>query len=104
MSPVAAPADRRFHRSHVKPARRRQWRTASLRVTAVVLLSLACAYSAYRAGTWFVHSSVLQIRNIVVRGNAQLSAGEVLAVLSGLKGENIIWSDLQEYAERLRQL
>ena len=27
MSPVAAPADRRFHRARVKPGRRRSWWT-----------------------------------------------------------------------------
>jgi cell division protein FtsQ len=44
---------------------------------------------------------VLRIDHIVVRGNKQLSSGEVIAVLNGLRGENIVSADLTAWRRRL---
>jgi cell division protein FtsQ len=43
----------------------------------------------------------LVVREIVVRGNDQLSEGEVLAFMSGLRGENILTLDLDAHRRRL---
>ena len=44
---------------------------------------------------------MLQIDRIAVRGNDRLSKGEVLAVLSGLRGESLVWTDLDRWRTRL---
>jgi cell division protein FtsQ len=44
---------------------------------------------------------VLQIDRIVVHGNDRLSRGEVLAVLTGLRGESLVWADLDVWRRRL---
>jgi cell division septal protein FtsQ len=44
---------------------------------------------------------VLRVDRIVVRGNARLSRGEVLAVLNGLRGESLVWTDLDRWRKRL---
>jgi cell division septal protein FtsQ len=44
---------------------------------------------------------VLQVDRVVVHGNQRLSKGEVLAVLSGLRGESLFWTDLDAWRWRL---
>ena len=100
MSRVAAPADRRFRRAHVKPSHRRwNWRPAArwMTVSAVTVAALACAV--YRGRT--VMADMGTVDRIVVRGNERLSKGEVLAVLSGLRGESLFGTDLDLWRERL---
>ena len=41
------------------------------------------------------------MNRIVVHGNERLSKGEVLAVLSGLRGESLLWTDLEAWRRRL---
>ena len=36
-----------------------------------------------------------------MRGNERLSTGEVLAVLDGMRGQNLIWTDLDRWRQRL---
>ena len=62
---------------------------------------LIALYVAYRGGGVFMHARLLQVDRIVVRGTERLSIGEVLSVLSGLRGENIVWSDLSAWRLRL---
>lgn len=102
MSPVAAPSDRRFRRAHVKPGRKRARAAAiarpALKVIALAVLSI---YAVYRGGSVVTHARMLQIDDIVIRGNGRLSNGEVLAVLGGLRGENIVTTDLDAWRRRL---
>lgn len=102
MSLVAAPADKRFRRAHVKPSRKRG-RLAALVRPALKLVALAglTVYALYRGGDVVAHARVLQIDDIVVRGNGRLSDGEVHAVLGGLRGENIVLTDLDAWRRRL---
>jgi cell division protein FtsQ len=102
MSPVAAPADRRFRRAHLKPARKRgPWRALVRPLIRYGLVTLAAAYAAYRVAAVAGHARVLRIDQIVVRGNQRLSSGEVIAVLNGLRGENIVRADLTAWRRRL---
>ena len=102
MSAVAAPADRRFRRAHVKPSRtRRRW---AGRVTPLVrygLAALVLAYGVYLGSSSVAHAHVFGVDRILVRGNARLSQGEVLAVLSGLRGESLVRVDLDRWRQRL---
>ena len=102
MSAVAAQADRRFRRAHVKPARRRRnWRALRKPLAIWSVLTLALAYGVYRTSAIAAHAHVLQVDTITVRGNQRLSKGEVLAVLNGLRGESLVWTDLDLWRKRL---
>jgi cell division protein FtsQ len=102
MSPVAAATDRRFRRVHVKPGRRRRsWRALVRPTLRYGLAGLVVAYGLYRGSAAAAHAHVLQIDRIEVRGNEHLSRGEVLAVLTGLEGQSLLWTDLDRWRARL---
>ena len=102
MSPISAPADKRFRRAHIKPARRRgKWRGFIRPVVKYGVLVLVAVYGAYRGGGALMHARLLQVERIAVRGTERLSTGEVLAVLSGMRGENIVSTDLAAWRLRL---
>jgi cell division septal protein FtsQ len=102
MSAVAAPSDRRFRRAHVKPSRRRRrWQTLVKPALIWMAAGVIAAYAAYRLTDVVVHAHALQVRQISVRGNERLSTGEVVAMLSGLKGESIVWADLKSWRRTL---
>jgi cell division protein FtsQ len=48
-----------------------------------------------------MQARVLEVDRILVQGNARMPNGEVLAVLDGLRGENIVWTDLEAWRRRL---
>jgi cell division protein FtsQ len=102
VSHIAAPADRRFRRSHVKPSRSRRNRRAFVRPVAVSLFVLVVLLLVLARGrTVMAQLGVLQIDRVVVHGNQRLSKGEVLAVLNGLRGESLFWTDLDAWRWRL---
>ena len=100
--PVAAPADRRFRRAHVKPARHRlRWRgLVGPAVKALAVIALL-AYGTSRAAAIAMHARILQVDRIAVRGNERLSQDEVVALLNGLRGQSLIWTDLDVWRQRL---
>jgi cell division protein FtsQ len=94
--------DRRFHRAHVKPARRRgPWRGFAVGLVKYTVVAAFAAFVVYRGGDVVAQARMLQIDRVVVRGNARLSNGEVLALLNGLRGENLVWTDLGAWRRRL---
>ena len=103
MSPVAAVnADKRFRRAQVKPARRRRgWQSVLKPIAIYTLGTCALAYGCVRATMIVAHAHVLQVDRIIVHGNERLSKGEVLAVMSGLRGESLVWTDLDRWRKRL---
>jgi cell division protein FtsQ len=102
VSHVAVPSDRRFRRAHVKPARqRRSWRAWAGRPVRYALVAIALVYGAYRSAGIVAQARVLQIDHIVVRGNEHMSSGEVLAVLNGLRGQSLLWTNLDAWRHRL---
>ena len=99
---VAAQTDRRFRRAHVKPARRkRSWRGLARPLAIWSVLTAVLLYGVYRTSAIAAHAHALQIDRITVRGNERLSKGEVLAVLNGLRGESLVWTDLDRWRKRL---
>jgi cell division septal protein FtsQ len=94
--------DKRFRRAHVKPSRKRSpaskhaWLAARFLAMAVVL-----GYAGYRGATLIAAASALQVGHMVVRGQARLSTGEVLALVEGLRGQNILAADLDKWQEKL---
>lgn len=100
--PVTAPADRRFRRAHLKPARKRtglkarRWRAAI--VVGFVGLAL---YAGHRATAVVVGLDMFRVNQINVRGNHRLSKGEVLALLQSLKGRSVLTVDLDDWRRAL---
>jgi cell division protein FtsQ len=102
VSPIAAPADKRFRRAHIKPARRRRkWRGLIRPAIQYGVLVLIAVYGVSHGAGVLKRARLLQVDQILVRGNERLSNGEVLAVLGGLRGENIVWADLSAWRIRL---
>lgn len=102
MSSVTAPSDRRFRRARVKPSRkRRNWRALVKPLAGYGLMGLIAAYGMYQGSSVAARAHVLRIDRVVVRGNDRISKGEVLAVLHGLQGESLVWTNLDRWRKRL---
>ena len=94
--------DKRFRRAHVKPSRKRSpvskhaWLAARLLVLALLL-----GYAAYRGASMIAAASSLQIGHMTVRGHQRLSTGEVLALVDGLRGQNLLTVSLEDWQQKL---
>jgi cell division protein FtsQ len=105
---VKAPAEKNFRRARVRPAGKKASaaglrRLVSWRAARWALALLVVAYAGYRATTLVLHASGLQVRRIVVHGNARITSGEVQAIVDGLRGSSILTADLAGYRRRLKQ-
>jgi cell division protein FtsQ len=101
-SGAAVATDKRFRRAHVKPSRKRSTTSKFVWVAARVLIVTAIAgYGGYLGVTTIRAASSLQIGHMVVRGHERLSAGEVLSIVEGLRGQNILAIDLDEWQRKL---
>ena len=100
--PVAAPADKRYRRAHVKPSRKRS-RSVVLGLRAAVMLTAVglVAYAGQRAVALVAGLEAFQVANIDVRGNQRLSTGEVRGLMDGLVGRSILDVDLEEWRRAL---
>ena len=95
---VTAPADKRYKRAHLKPARKHAgWIAKRWRVFAVASAVAAGGFLAQRALSSFAQLPVFQVRRIVVHGNHRMSKGEVDALLEGLRGESILTVNLETW-------
>lgn len=65
------------------------------------LVAAVVALAIYRGAQVSANAHLLEVNRIVVHGNERLSKGEVLAVLSGLRGESLLWTDLDAWRRRL---
>jgi cell division septal protein FtsQ len=99
--PVTAPTDKRFLRAHVKQGRRHgAWRRR-LRIARPLVVAALVVGSGYTTARFVATARALQIDRIVITGNERLSTGEVLALLEGLRGQNILRVDLAVWRKRL---
>jgi cell division protein FtsQ len=99
---VSAPTDKRFRRAHVRPARRRRWLSVSrkhLAYAAVATVVLAVGFQ--RAATHLLSSDALIVSRITVSGNVRMSRGEVVSLLDGLQGRNMLLLDLDGWRSKL---
>lgn len=101
MSHVSAPADKRFRRAHVKPARKRRFRGVVRSAVIYGVLLAGLAYVVYRGSEVVTQARVLQIDRLVVTGNSRVPSAMVLEAVDGLKGQNLVWTDLDGWRDRL---
>jgi cell division protein FtsQ len=66
-----------------------------------LLVAGVVVYGAYEAGRIAMHAELVRVERIVVHGNHRLSSDEVLAVLTGLRGQNIVLADMRSWRQRL---
>jgi cell division protein FtsQ len=100
----ASMTDKRFKRSHVKPSRKRS--TAAKHawlMTRLVVLAALFGYATYQGVALIAAAPSLQIGHMQVRGHERLSTGEVLALVEGLRGQNILSVALDEWQHKLLQ-
>jgi cell division septal protein FtsQ len=99
---VKAPSEKNFRRARAKPAKRKRTRRwMSWRVARIAVCASLTAYAAYRALDLVVSAAALKVQNISVHGNVRMSAGEVRALVEGLRGTSILSADLAAYRRRL---
>jgi cell division protein FtsQ len=101
---VQAPTDKRFRRAHVQPSRKtwRTWRwnwTTASRVAAVLVISLVVLY---RVAALVLSAQALSIDRITISGNSRMSRGEIVTVLDGLRGKNMLAADLERWRLKLK--
>src|SRR5262249_9792570 len=102
VSPIAISADKRFHRAHVKPSRKRsRLRAVSVPLVKGGLITAFVLLLIYRGGAVLAEAPILKINRIIVNGNHRLATEEVLTALGGMRGENIVLTDLGAWRERL---
>ena len=98
---VHTQTDRRFRRARGAVRRTRGTARRWLRMARRICLTGGAVVVGYYAVVLLLAAPFLAVDDIVVRGNDQLSEREVLAVVSGLLGENILTVDLEAYRQRL---
>lgn len=100
--PVVAPADRRFLRAAVRPARRRRaWRRwLLLFAKSAVALGLGL-YGGARGAHFARASSLFEIRTVAVSGTNRLTGAEIRSMVENLEGQNVFGVDLEEWRGRL---
>lgn len=99
--PVSAPADRRFRRAHVTPARKRSWRLSWWTAVRLGALAVVAAFGIYLLVSIALGADALRVSRITIHGNERMSRGEVLAILDGLRGRSMVTADLESWRQKL---
>ncbi|MPY88291.1 MAG: FtsQ-type POTRA domain-containing protein [Luteitalea sp.] len=100
---VRAPADRRFRRARVKPARKSRVYLRRLAFVVKLLAGVAFIGLAGTKGYALATSSpLLRVQRVEVTGTHYLAQGEVDAVIEGLEGQNVLLVNLGVWRERLQ--
>ena len=100
--PVSAPSDRRFRRAPVTPARKpRLVRLSWGKAARAALVLAVLLFVAYRVTRDVLNADALTITRITVSGNSRLSKGEVVALLDGIRGGNMLIVDLESWRQKL---
>ena len=99
---VRAPTDKRFRRAQVTPAAKRgRVRRSRKHVVYVAVLSAALLSGAYFVAGSLLTAEALRVTRITVTGNTRLSRGDVLSLLDGLNGRNMLLVSLEEWRQRV---
>ena len=95
-------ADKRFRRAQVKPARKRKTTTQQwLLFARFIGLAVVALYAGWRGTVLVLGATSFQVSRVSVRGNERLATGEVLAILDGLRGRNILTIEIEAWQQRL---
>lgn len=99
---VTVSPDRRFRRSQVHATRRRRLRARPIwRVVRMIMVLAALACGGYWIAPVAGDLPWLRVRHISLHGNRRAQSGELLVLLDGLTGDNMLTTDLGRWRERL---
>ncbi len=100
--PIPAPSDKRFRRAHVSPTRKRgRWDVSWKRIAHISVVTVFVLYACYRGVDVLLATDALTVTRITVSGNTKLSRGEVVALLDGMRGRNMVFLDLENWRQKL---
>jgi cell division septal protein FtsQ len=98
---VAAPADRRFLRAGMRPARTRVWfATWRWAWRFVVVAALGLAVVAW-LGYLLLRAPVLQVDRIVIHGQVRVPLSDLEARMADARGQSLAFVDLEAYRLRI---
>lgn len=99
---VSPPKDKHFRRAHVAPARKRSRFDCSRKhaAYAAVLVAIVLIVS-FRVAELVLTADALTVTRITVSGNTRLSRGEVISLLDGLSGRNMLLVSLEEWRQKV---
>ncbi len=100
MSGLPVQEDKRFRRAHVAPARRANRLSRAAWARHLVAGAVA-VFALYEVAHLVLTTDALAVRRVSIDGNARMSRGEILGVLDGLQGRNILTVDLEAWRGRL---
>jgi len=98
---VSAATDKRFRRAHVTPRTRSRFGLSPARLVVAVAVATGVLYGGHRAAMAVLTSEMVTVTRITVTGHGRLSREEVLALVDGLQGRNMLILDLDEWRQRL---
>jgi len=98
---IPVPSDRRFRRSDIGQGRRRNWRSLLKRAAWVSGAGVVVLAVVAFLGHVLLGAAVLQVDHIAVRGNARVSIEEIDSRLEGMRGQNILHVDLEQFRVKL---
>ena len=98
---VSAPNDKRFRRSRATPVAKRGRTRRSRRFVGIAALAVAILCGTYVAARSVLTAEALTITRVTVSGNTRVSRGEVLSLLDGLSGRNMLLLNLEEWRRRI---
>ena len=98
---VSAPSDKRFRRARVTPVAKRGRTRRSRRFVGIAALAVAILCGTYVAARSVLIAEALTITRVTVSGNTRVSRGEVLSLLDGLSGRNMLLLNLEEWRQRI---
>lgn len=99
--PVAAPADKRFRRSHVHPGKKRRWVPSWRTMAIIAVVAIGALYVVSRVAGFVLKAEALTVNTITVKGTHRMAQGEALALLDGLRGASMVTVDLDNWREKL---
>jgi cell division protein FtsQ len=99
--PVAAPADKRFRRSHVHPGRKRGWLPSWKTLAIAVAVVTVVVYAVFRAAGVALSADALTIDSITIEGANRMAERDALAILDGLRGSSMVTADLEGFRQKL---
>ena len=98
---IPVPADKRFRRSDIAQGRRRNWRALLFRAAWIGGAGIVGLGLLVWIGHGLLDTAALEVDHVQVQGRVRLSMEEIDAHLDGLRGQNILKVDLDEYRARL---
>jgi cell division protein FtsQ len=102
MAQASPTADKRFRRAQVSPTRRRgRFGVSWLRLARYAVVGTFLLYAAYHASGLLLSADALTVTRIAVSGHDRMSRGEVLSLLDGLQGRNMVLLGLEDWRQKL---